>query len=116
VSGASQALGAWGERHVAQWYEHRGYLVLGRNWRAPGRAGELDLVVALGDTVVFCEVKTRSSSKFGVPAEAVTAPKQRRLRQLGAAWLAADGRRWRVVRFDVAAVSRGSVEVLEGAF
>ena len=116
MSGASQALGAWGERSVARWYQNRGFDVLDRNWRAPGRAGELDLVVARGDIVVFCEVKTRSTSRFGVPAESVTAAKQRRLRQLGAAWLVADGRRWRIVRFDVAAVLGGRIEVLEAAF
>jgi putative endonuclease len=116
VTGASQALGAWGERHAARWYADRGFAVLARNWRASGVGGELDLVVARGDTVVFCEVKTRSSAAFGLPAEAVDRRKQRRLRRLGAAWLAADGRRWRVVRFDVASVRGTGIDVLEGAF
>jgi putative endonuclease len=116
VSGASSALGAWGERHAAQWYEGRGYVVLARNWRAPHRGGELDLVLARQGTVVFCEVKTRSSAAFGIPAEAVTPAKQRRLRRLAAAWLGADGRRWRTVRFDVASVCGAAITVVENAF
>jgi putative endonuclease len=116
MSGASNALGAWGERRAAEWYVARGFEVLARNWRAPGQGGELDLVVARHETVVFCEVKTRSSTAFGLPAESVTPVKQARLRRLAAAWLAADGRRWPVVRFDVAALCGAEIEVLEAAF
>lgn len=111
-----QALGRRGEDLVARWYEAAGYTVLDRNWRC--RAGELDLVLQRGRTVVFCEVKTRSSNRFGAPVEAVTATKQRRLRSLGAQWLAATGRRGDV-RFDVASVmirrsEEPVIEVLEG--
>jgi putative endonuclease len=116
VSGASKALGEWGGRHAARWYEGRGYVVLARNWRAPGHGGELDLVVARQGTVVFCEVKTRSSAAFGIPAEAVTRTKQLRLRRLAATWLRADGRRWQTVRFDVAAVCGAAITVVENAF
>ncbi len=116
MSGATDALGAWGERHAARWYTARGFVVLDRNWRAPEQAGELDLVLGHGDLLVICEVKTRSSAAFGTPAEAVTAHKQRRLRRLAAAWLAAHGGGWRVVRFDVAAVRGADIEVLEAAF
>jgi putative endonuclease len=93
--------------------------VVARNWRC--REGELDLVVARDGELVFCEVKTRSSDRFGVPAEAVTFTKQRRLRTLAARFLAdhpaasAGGRR-RGIRFDVAAVMGGKVEVIEAAF
>jgi putative endonuclease len=100
---------------VARWYESKGYAVAARNWRS--RSGELDLVLTLGNLVVFCEVKARTSAAFGSPAEAVTASKQARLRRLAAEWLAAAGGGGRDVRFDVAAVLRGvEIEVIEGAF
>jgi len=104
---------------VAAWYEQAGYVVLDRNWRC--RAGELDLVVGLHRTIVFCEVKTRRSDAFGTPAEAVTPRKQRRLRGLAVEWLSERGIRGEL-RFDVASVrpagGRGgfAVEVLEAAF
>jgi putative endonuclease len=105
----------WGEDQVAHWYRNRGYEVLARNWRVP--EGELDLVVARDGVVAFCEVKSRSSDAFGQPFEAVTPAKQARLRRLAARWLAADGRSWPVVRFDVASVVRGRVAgVIESAF
>jgi putative endonuclease len=96
----------------------RGYRIVARNWRC--REGEIDLVVwsRRGD-LVFCEVKTRSSARFGVPAEAVTPVKQRRLRVLAARFLAAHGSEVagrRSLRFDVAAVTAGRVEVIEAAF
>lgn len=110
-----QALGAGGEAVVARWYEARGYAVAARNWRC--RAGELDLVLQRDREVVFCEVKTRSSDRFGSPAEAVTVAKQRRLRRLAATWMAATpSGAGREVRFDVAAVMGASVDVIEGAF
>lgn len=114
-------LGAKGEDLAVSWYTRRGYTVLGRNWRC--REGELDLVVSRGRCVVFCEVKTRRGTGFGLPAEAVTGEKQRRLRRLATRWLserpASVG--FADVRFDVACVTlrRGSeaeLEVIEAAF
>ncbi len=71
--------------------------------------------------LVVCEVKTRSSNAFGHPAEAVTPAKQQRIRRLAGAWM--DQARHRgdltgvdIVRFDVAAVLAGSLEMIEGAF
>jgi putative endonuclease len=109
-----QALGARGERLAARWYVERGYRILDRNWRC--RDGELDLVVADGRRVVFCEVKARASHAFGTPAEAVTTAKQRRVRRLAAAWIEQADPRPAQVRFDVVSVVGGSVEVIEGAF
>jgi putative endonuclease len=111
---ARQVLGAAGEDLSAAWYEARGYRVLARNWRC--REGELDLVMRQGATVVFCEVKTRTSLAFGSPLEAVTPVKQRRIRRLASAWLHETGGHATNVRFDVAAVLAGTVEVVEDAF
>jgi putative endonuclease len=65
---------------------------------------------------VVCEVKTRTSAAFGTPAEAVTRAKQAKLRLLARRWLSASTFRPREVRFDVAAVLAGELELIEGAF
>jgi putative endonuclease len=116
--GARRALGADGERLAAQWYEAHGYEILDRNWRR--REGEVDLIVRLGKTVAFCEVKTRSSDRFGSGAESVLQAKQRRIRRLAARWLSeltpASGRVRVDVRFDVVSITAGRIEVIEDAF
>jgi len=89
--------------------------VLIRNWRC--RDGELDLVLRDGRKFVFCEVKTRTTDAFGAPVEAVTRNKQMRVRRLAARWLEDEAPvRPREIRFDVASVLGGTIEVVEGAF
>ena len=113
---ARRALGAAGEAAAAAWYERHGYEVVARNWRC--KEGELDLVLRAGRTYVFCEVKTRRSTAFGAPVEAVTRDKQMRIRRLAARWLE-DGAPGpaKDIRFDVASVlGPKDVEVVEGAF
>jgi putative endonuclease len=116
-------LGRRGEDVAAEHLAARGLVVLDRNWRC--REGELDLIAAEGDRLVVAEVKTRSGVGFGVPAEAVTAPKAGRIRRLAQRWLAerhaAGGSGFAEVRFDVVAVllapgAAPRVEQYEGAF
>jgi putative endonuclease len=109
-----RALGVAGEDLAAGWYTGRGGEVLARNWRC--REGELDLVVREGRTIVFVEVKARSSAAFGSPLEAVTAPKRRRIRVLAARWLEEAQVRPGPLRFDVVGVLDGELEVVRGAF
>lgn len=109
--------GAIGEAHAAGLLEARGGVVISRNWRC--RAGELDLVVLdLEGRLRFVEVRTRTGTGFGSPAESVTAVKRRRLRRLAAEWLAENPGRWRQVCFDVVGVdlsdpSRPRLELFE---
>ena len=114
MSDQRRVLGARGEDRVAAWYRSRGYAIVERNWRC--RDGEIDLIARRGSTVVVCEVKTRSSLAFGSPAEAVGPAKQRRLRRLAGRYLRGSPQRARHIRFDVASVLPGKVEVIEAVF
>jgi len=114
VTRTRRTIGIEGEDLAAAWYEARGYQVIDRNWRC--RDGELDLVLRNGRQVVFCEVKHRSSVRFGTPAEAITREKKQRIRYLAAKWLQDAKPRPAEIRFDVAAVLDGELEILEGAF
>ncbi len=103
---ASQQLGNDGEELAARHLSGLGLVVLDRNWRC--REGELDIVaVDVDGTCVFCEVKTRSSARYGEPSEAVGPVKARRIRLLALRWLAAHPeRRGSPLRFDVVSVVR----------
>ena len=96
------ALGRRGEDIAARYLETTGLVVLDRNWRC--HAGELDIVCADGTGLVVCEVKTRSGTDFGTPAEAVDDAKAARIRDLAAHWRRDHGVRPCPVRFDIVAV------------
>ena len=100
------AVGRFGEQLAARTLSEAGLRVLARNWRCD--QGELDIVAQEGATIVFVEVKTRSTTAFGTPAEAVTPAKAARIHRLALRWL--DEHRevagWAPIRFDVVAVVR----------
>ena len=104
---STRELARTGEDVAAAHLQARGLTIVARNWRhAEGDVrGEIDIVARDRDVVVFCEVKTRRGDAAGTPLEAITPDKQRRLRRLAAAWLAANGTRHEQVRFDAVAVS-----------
>jgi putative endonuclease len=86
---AKDDVGRRGEALAERLLVDEGYVVLARNWR--GRGGELDVVALDGDILVAVEVKTRSSLRYGHPAEAVDGRKVDRLRRLTGPWLAEQG-------------------------
>jgi ribonuclease HII len=95
--------GRTGEHAAARYLEARGYLVLERNFRV--REGEIDLIAAHRDMIVFVEVKRRRSAAFAAPAEAVNTRKQACLRAAAALWMAEHGEL--PARFDVVEVIQG---------
>ncbi|AKK11359.1 YraN family protein [Corynebacterium uterequi] len=94
--GPPLALGQRGEEYAASWLQAHGYYLIARNVRY--RCGEIDIIAADGDDIVFVEVKTRRTRDFGA-AEAVDAAKLARMRAAAARWL--DDKPWMSVRFDV---------------
>lgn len=99
---ARSKLGRRGEDAACDLFRRLGFHVVERNYRS-GR-GEIDVVARRGDVLVFCEVKTRRSDEWGLPAEAVDRAKQARLRRLAAAWMAERRPGYVDVRFDVVSV------------
>jgi putative endonuclease len=105
---AKDAVGQYGERVAAEHLVSAGLAILDRNWRC--REGELDIVARDGDALVFVEVKTRSSTAYGDPAEAVNPAKAARIRGLALRWLEQNrslpSAHRRQLRFDVVSVLR----------
>ena len=96
--------GAAAERRAGAWLRRRGLHALDANYRC--RAGEIDLVMRDGDTLVFVEVRYRSRDSFGGGAESVDRAKQRRLIRAASRYLQQHPR-WAnaVCRFDVVSLS-----------
>ncbi len=113
-----QTLGRWGEEVAWQALAGRGYALLARRYRT--RLGEIDIVCRQGSTVVFVEVKARSSRLFGSGAAAVTVWKQRRLVRMAEDYLLRAGLCGCPCRFDVVEIQVDSqgvrVTVVPNAF
>ena len=101
---AKDDLGREGEQVAAEYLERAGLRVLDRNWRRAD--GEIDIVAAERQVMVVCEVKTRSSTRFGTPLEAISRYKLARLRRLAARWLVAHGVLFDEVRIDAIGLIR----------
>lgn len=95
-------LGRRGEEIAASHLVGQGFEILDRNWRV--REGELDIVAREGAALVVVEVKTRSSTRFGLPIEAITRAKAQRLRRLAYAWAQEHGQRSRHLRIDAVGI------------
>ena len=111
--------GKTGEDLACRELRRRGYVILDRRYRT--RVGELDIIARDKRTLVFVEVKTRSSARYGHPFEAVTSIKQRKLVAMAQDYLGKTGQWGESYRFDLAAVvvsvaGRAHVEVVRNAF
>ena len=102
-----QTVGQQGEDLTAAHYQKLGYKLVERNFKAPfgKQTGEIDLIFAKDQALVFVEVKTRTNSRFGTPFEAVDFFKQRKLVRTSKLFVHLHPK-WRDcnIRIDVAAV------------
>jgi putative endonuclease len=101
---ARETLGRQGEQLAAEHLQQSGLRILDRNWRC--QEGEIDIVAADRRTLVVCEVKTRSDTRFGTPLEAISARKHARLRRLAVRWVIAHGLLYDEIRIDIVGVLR----------
>ncbi len=106
--------GRKGERLACRYLLKEGFDILARRYR--GRSGELDIIAYEGDTLVFVEVKTRSSRDFGQPWEFVDWQKQQILRRAAEDFIADHDLGQYAYRFDIVSVLGTEVTLLRNAF
>ncbi len=113
VGWLNRLFGNRGERVAARFLKKSGYRILAR--QARNQIGEIDLIARDGETIVFVEVKTRSSSSTGHPSEAVDLQKQKQLTRTALAWLKRRNLLDHRCRFDVVSIiwKDGSKPVIE---
>jgi putative endonuclease len=111
-------LGRSGEDLAARHYRRLGFEVLGCNFRRAG--GEIDVIARRDGVLVFCEVKTRRSTRWGLPVEAIDPRKQARIKKVAAVWLREHKPGRVALRFDVVSIvmtgGRAELEHLPDAF
>jgi putative endonuclease len=113
-----QKFGEKGEVLAARHLKKKGYRIIETNYRT--KLGEIDIVAQDRDTLVFVEVKSRRSWRFGNPKAAVTPSKQRKISMVALHYLKATRRSNASARFDVVAVTltrdKPQIEIIKNAF
>ena len=94
-------LGNKGEEAARKFLLEKGYLILEKNWRF-GRA-EIDIIAKDKSTLVFIEVKSRSTNRYGAPEEFISKKKMKFLTQAASAYMEKINHSWEI-RFDVLAI------------
>jgi putative endonuclease len=107
-----QVTGQHGEDEALAYLQRQGLVAVERNFRC--KAGEIDLIMRHGDTLVFVEVRKRADTRHGGAAASITASKQRKLLRAAQFYLL----RFRMppaCRFDVVAIDGGSLNWIRNA-
>lgn len=94
------ALARHGEQRAADYLATLGYKILARNWRSPDTANEIDIVCEDGDCLVFVEVKTARTSKYGDPLTWITPRKQAAIITAAESYLSVCSATHSSIRFD----------------
>ncbi|OPZ68469.1 MAG: hypothetical protein BWY81_00829 [Firmicutes bacterium ADurb.Bin467] len=107
-------IGSWAESAACQHLKANGWTIVDRNVRLG--CGEIDIVARRQDVTAFVEVKSRSSDRFGTPAEAVTNAKKRRILDAAIRYAQQHGILDEKLRFDIVELADGKIRHIEGAF
>ena len=118
MTARTKNLGNAGENFAASYLEQRGYKILARNFRV--RSAEIDIIAELDGVIIFVEVKTRSSDKYGLPIEAVNFRKQQKIIEAASVFLQDEKYCDSACRFDVVEIYSDGVKFsarhIENAF
>ena len=107
-------VGNSGEDKACEYLVNKGYKILRRNFKT--KIGEIDIIAKIDNITVFVEVKCRQSAMFGLPREAVTPFKQRKIRQVATQYLKNHDGIYTSCRFDVIDILDGKITHIENCF
>lgn len=109
-----KTFGNIGEELATQYLKKKGYQILDRNFS--NKIGEIDIIAKQNNTIIFIEVKSRNSAKFGLPREAVTRYKQNKIRTIALSYLKQKKLFNSSCRFDVIEDFNGEIRHIENCF
>jgi putative endonuclease len=111
-------LGLKGEKQAEEFLKKQGYKIIERNFRLP--FGQIDIIAKEKNTLCFIEVKARRNISFGLPKEAVSSTKQKKILKVALAYLKQKGFLNKKVRFDVISIlydkDSYKIELIRNAF
>lgn len=110
-----RTIGGEYEKLASEYLHNLGYQILTLNFRT--RTGEIDIIAMDNNTLVFIEVKYRSSTKYGYPEEAVDYRKQIKIRKTAMYFMS--NKKYSIntpVRFDVIAILGKKITHIKDAF
>lgn len=102
------------ENKAAQFLQEQGYVIKETNWI--NITGEIDIIGYDKQTLVFVEVKYRKGNTFGLPQEAVTPGKQKKIIKTALIYLKKNGIKNTDIRFDVVSICANAIELIKNAF
>jgi putative endonuclease len=114
----NRACGAGGEESAAAYLSQKNFSIIERNYRF-GRHGEIDIIAGRDNLVVFVEVKSRNTERFGGALYSISSRKKQSLKSTARAFLQANPRfndPSYTFRFDMIAVSGESIDWIEDIF
>ena len=108
-------LGVKGENKTIKYLKKQGYKILEKNYRVP--CGEADIIAQKDNLILFVEVKTRTSTRFGMPSEAVGYKKQQKYKEIALYYINEKNLEDDyVISFAVSEVLNGEINFIEEAF
>jgi putative endonuclease len=118
ITGSGKQLGKRGEKESIAFLKKKGFKILETNYRT--KMAEIDIIAKDHGTICFMEVKTRRSTRKGLPKEAVTRTKQNKIIQAAIIYLKKAGQTETKARFDVVEVQEAdaklSFNIIKNAF
>ncbi len=110
----TKILGNTGEVVAQQYLKKNKYKIIDTNFSC--KLGEIDIIATKNDVIVFVEVKSKSSKKYGLPREMVTFYKQNKIKLVASYYLQKNSAFNKNCRFDVIEILDGQINHIENAF